>query len=908
MITMRSIYDIFISRYKTYTGIQKVAIPIVKEGSNGIITAPTGSGKTEAAVLPLLDMIAKSGREDGILVIYITPLRALNRDMIARLEWLCKEAGVSIGVRHGDTIQREKARQTRQAPQLLITTPETLQSILPTISFREYLKNVKAVVVDEMHEIYYSKRGAQLSLGLERLEELAPGFQRIGISATIGDIRQASLFLCGSRQCKIASTERQKDAQIEIKFGASYDKNLEEAFSKYDLDKKALSRLNLVIELIKKSNSTLIFANTRQVVEAVGSRLIYANSIKPFGGIGVHHGSLDREERIKMENSFKEGKIKAIIATSSLELGIDIGNIDLVIQYGSPKQVLRLVQRIGRSGHTKEGVSHGVIVPLNEIDMLESAAIIDLAGKHDYESFPPHFKALDVLANQLCGIALDKESTNVVDILKIIRRSYLYATISEEELISLLEFMSKQRMIGYDGNIITSGSRTRMYYYKHLSVIPDSKRFVVKNIIDNHIISYLDERFVISNVDEGSVFITKGLPWKVVSIDEEVISVEPSVDMDAAVPDWTGEDIPVSINVAKHVFDLVGKNSISKLEELRDQANYFIPSRDDVFIEFTDKASVLYTGLGTQANEALSRLLAYIISSRRGVDVITKSSPYIIYIEEKVDTVVDALKSIKLLNLDKILSNAIEGTELFRYRFITIAKLFGLVDKEASVTKSTAKRLIKLLNNTPIYKETQRELLENYFDLPSLREFISQLISGKLNIKIVEKSKLSPFTNMIINSAYYTKELISPNIPSEAIIKSFSDSILSKSIKLVCTYCGFSFQRKLADINGKEIRCPSCNSNMVAPYSDEWEKLIRKRVSGAKLNKAEKEELKEVLAYADLLSAYGGRAAVALSVYGVGRKTAARVLMMLKHEDSSFFMDLLDAQKTFIRTKKYWSV
>ncbi|MGC8687323.1 MAG: DEAD/DEAH box helicase [Candidatus Micrarchaeia archaeon] len=905
---MNDIYKTFISRYKTYTDIQKVAIPIVREGSNCIVTAPTGSGKTEAVVLPLLDMIAKSGKKEGITVIYITPLRALNRDMIARLEWLCSEAGVTIGVRHSDTLQKEKAKQSREAPQLLITTPETLQSILPTISFKDHLKNVKAVVVDEVHEIYYSKRGAQLSLGLERLEELAPKFQRIGISATIGDIGQASKFLCGDRPCKIAKAENHKDASIEIRLETNYGKKLEEALSKYGLDKKALSRLNTVIELIKRSKSTLIFANTRQVVEAVGSRLIYVNSIMPFGGIGVHHGSLDREERIKMENSFKEGKIKAIIATSSLELGIDIGNIDLVIQYGSPKQVLRLVQRIGRSGHSREGVSQGAIIPLNEIDMLESVAIKELANLHEYESFPPHMKALDVLANQLCGIALDKGNTNIDEILGIIRRSHLYSSITREELANLLEFMSKQRMIGYDGSIVTSGPRTRMYYYKHLSVIPDSKRFVVKNIIDNHIISSLDERFVISNVDEGTVFITKGLPWKVVSIDEDVISVEPSVDMDAAVPDWTGEDIPVSIKVAKRVFELVGRNNLSMLEELRDQANYFIPNKEDIFIEYTDKASVVYTGLGTQANEALSRLLAYIISSRRGADVITKSSPYIIYIEESVDAVVSALKSVKAANLERMLSSAIEGTELFRYRFITIAKLFGLVEKGTSVTKSTAKRLIRLLNDTPIYKETQRELLKNYFDLESLSEFASQLESGKLKLKVVEKSRLSPFTNMIINSAYYTKELVSPQIPSEAIIKSFSDSILSKSIKLICTYCGFSFQRKLSEINGKEIRCPSCNSSMIAPHSDEWEKVIRKRISGARLSKAEKEELKEILAYADLLSAYGGRAAVALSVYGVGRKTAARVLMMLKREDNAFFMDLLDAQKTFIRTKKYWSV
>ena len=184
---MPDIYEMFLDRYKSYTEIQKVAIPIVSQKSNCLIVAPTGSGKTEAAVLSLLDAMAQNPGKDGIQVLYITPLRALNRDMLSRLESLCAAMRVSVAVRHGDTAQSERARQARKAPMLLITTPETLQSILPTKSMNGALHNIKAVVVDEMHELMYSKRGAQLSLALERLEEIAKGYQRIGISATIGD-------------------------------------------------------------------------------------------------------------------------------------------------------------------------------------------------------------------------------------------------------------------------------------------------------------------------------------------------------------------------------------------------------------------------------------------------------------------------------------------------------------------------------------------------------------------------------------------------------------------------------------------------------------------------------------------------------------------------------------------------
>ncbi len=898
-----SVYAAFLGRYGKYTRIQEAAMPIIESGKNCIITAPTGAGKTEAAVLPLISRASRAGNE-GIKIIYITPLRALNRDMISRLEWLCNEADITIGVRHSDTTPKERARQARHAPTLLVTTPETLQSILPTKSFNSALRNVEAVVVDELHELYYSKRGAQLSVGLERLEELAKGFQRIGLSATIGDVELAKGFLCNGRECSVASTSLERKTDISISIPGTIDKKLEPLSEKFGLDKKALARLSELVRLIKSSKSTLIFANTRQVVEAVGSRLMYINGIEPFGGIGVHHGSLDREERIRMEQDFKAGKIKALIATSSLELGIDIGNIDLVVQYGSPKQALRLVQRVGRSGHTQSRAPHGVIIPTGDIDALESMAIAKNALEGKLEKLAPNSGALDVLANQACGIALDKGSIGINELHAIISRSYLYRELGAESLKGLLEFMGKQRLIGFDGATVTSGRRTRMYYYEHLSVIPDVRRFAVKNIIDNRIISTLDEKFVASDIDEGTIFITKGLPWKVVSIDEETVSVEPSTDMDAAVPDWSGEDIPVSKGVVGEAFGIIARQG-SKL--LSGQNEFFIPGEENIYIEELGNTCAVYTGLGTQANEALSRLVSYLISARYNREVLSRSSPYMVLIEAMPDQIAVALKSISSRNLRALLEEVVKGSELFRYRFITVAKLFGIVDKEAAVSKSIANRIIRVLRDSPVYAETMRELLDNYFDLDALGEFASRLEKGAVKVVIIRKDKMSPLTDSIVNSAYYTRELIAPQMPSDALISSFTESLLSKSMKFICTYCGFVFERKLSDIKDAEIRCPSCGSPMIAPYSDAFADIMAKRLKRKKLARSEAKLLGEMLSYADLLSSYGGRAAVALSVYGIGLRTASRVLLMLKHEEKSFFLDLIDAQKTFVRTKKYWS-
>ena len=922
--SMESVFEIFLKKYKGYTPIQEKAIEVIKNKENCIIIAPTGAGKTEAAVLALLDRITKNENSAGIQLIYITPLRALNRDMIKRLEQLCAAIGVTIAVRHGDTLQSERAKQVRKPPQVLITTPETLQSILPTKTLGLALRNVFAVVVDEIHELYHSKRGAQLSLALERLEELAPNFQRIGVSATVGNAELITKFLCSFRSARVVSVDNRKEMKLAVQLPRTHEKEMETVSQRFALDDDALARLNAITDNIKGSKSTIIFANTRQIVEALGSRLVYINSIYPFGGIGVHHSSLDKMARIELENEFKEGRVKSIIATSSLELGIDIGSVDLVMQYGSPRQTVRLIQRAGRSGHTLKATSKGTIVALNTMDAIEAIAICDGVAKNDIESFRPHFNALDVLANQVSAIALDKGIIPIEGLLAIVNRSYVYKDFSKDQLVVLLEFMNKQRMVGFDGKNITSGMKTRMYYYDHLSVIPDSKRFVVKNIADNRIISSLDENFVSSSIDENSIFITKGLPWKVISIDADTITVEPSTDLEAAVPDWSGEDIPVSRNVAESVFRMIGKAepipreySDEKLnEEIRklisDQEKFALPREKELLVEQGDEYTIVYTGLGTLANEALSRLLAARFTSAHGKSVNMKVSPYMIFFEISGGT--DMPKIIRQVSerpVEAQLSEVLSDSEIFRYRFVTVAKLFGIIDREATLSKSISKRIMKVLHGTPVYQETARELMNNYFDTAAVSSLLGEISAGKVKIRSIRSSSLSALAKAVLNSAYYTKELMMPLLPSNELIESFTKYVLSKSIKLVCTHCGVQFSRKLTEIKDRsenEIVCPNCGSPMLAPFKESYAEVIEKRKQGKRLGPIEHETLKEILKQASLISSYGGKGAIALSTYGIGPQSAARILMMLRRHDKLFFMDLIDAQKQFIKNRKYWSI
>jgi ATP-dependent Lhr-like helicase len=580
-------YEIFLSKYGSFTDIQEAAFKTIESGENCVISAPTGSGKTEAAMLPVFDSIVR-GNSRGIHTLYITPLRALNRDLIKRLNSLAGELGVSISVRHGDTPTKERQLQAANPPQILITTPETLQNLFLSPRLRGALANVKMVIVDELHELYSNKRGAQLAVAMERLAEVAGDYQRIGISATIGNSGEARRFLCGARPCKSIDSKTVKEIRAVIEMPQVPSRDYKEFREKFNLDAQTLARIERIAELVKESNSTLIFANTRQVVESLGSKLLYFNTVHTFGSIGVHHSSLDRDERIRVENEFKEGRVKSIIATSSLELGIDIGAINLVIQYGSPRRVTRLIQRIGRGGHRAKEISYGVILVANNLETLESLAILKQLQAGELEAAEIEENALDVLANQLCAIALEYKKVEADKIYALIRRSAIFSKLPREDFDRVAGFLDAERLIRLREGFISIGYRSRGYFFTNISVIPDAIRFMVKNTANNRIISSLDEEFVSNYVEEGAVFITKGLPWKVVSIDKEVIFVEPSADFEAAVPDWEGEDIPVSKRTAElalapfregvHESKLLDANAEGSMRKLVDaQKKYFVP-------------------------------------------------------------------------------------------------------------------------------------------------------------------------------------------------------------------------------------------------------------------------------------------------------------------------------------------
>ncbi|MHB1829936.1 MAG: DEAD/DEAH box helicase [Candidatus Micrarchaeaceae archaeon] len=913
-------YKLFLTKFNDFTEVNKLSIGPIEQGYNCLITAPTGSGKTEAAILPILNKISKAQNKLGIYALYVTPTRSLNRDLIKRLEWLGSKLGISIAVRHGDTTQSERKKQRLSPPQLLITTPETIQNLLLSKALRKSLENLKTVIVDEVHELYYNKRGAQLSIALERLEEISNRYQRIGISATIGDVSEASNFLFNGLPHKNIASTAQKQIEITVEMPQKPKHDDKEFRLSFGLDLPAYARITRVTELIKSAKAAIIFANTRQAVESIGSKLILLEKTTDFGKVGIHHSSIDKDERIKTENAFKSGNIKAIIATSSLELGIDVGEIDLVVQYGSPKQVTRLIQRVGRGGHRQMAKSVGIVIAHNELDCLESVAIAEDAISLKLEKHKVERCALDVLANQICAMTMEYGKIGKNQAFKIVTRSFVYKELKEADFARTCNLLSDLRLIKQDSESISSGSRGRNYFINAISVIPDTTRFIVKEVVENKIISTLDEEFVYNYIDQGSVFITKGLPWKVVSIEENAILVESSDDMSAAIPDWDGEDIPVSRDIASKVWRylqngmktenaMVESHTLAEISTfIQENSKYFVPEENTIIIEELDNCAIAYMPTGKLTNEFIARIASIMASSHSGAKVNARATPYaIIFDYSSVIRRPDTLAIFKELKNIRIEDKSfIFDTDLFRYKFVQTAKLFGVVEKKTTVTKSMANRLISFYESSPIFDETVRDLYKNYFDMGVTKGIIEDIKSDSVRIELAEKTP-SPISKAILQSVFKYGELLSTPERSTVIDKMF-DKFDGRSIKMICTFCGHIFNEKINMNSSGKLLCTSCKSPLIAIYGDKYEELIKKRISQKPFREKDNAIYKEMMKEASMVDAYGSRALVSLSVYGIGIETASRLLRYIRKDYKMFFVDIIDAQRNFIKNRKFWKI
>ncbi len=890
---------------------QRRAIPLIMRGRSVLIISPTGSGKTEAAILPVLSQYLYAREEGslapGINILYITPLRALNRDLLDRLSWWGGELGISVAVRHGDTDQSERNRQSRAPPQMLITTPETLQLVLTGRRLREHVKAVRWIIVDEVHELAEDKRGTQLSLTLEVLKWLIGAQpQVIGLSATIGSPREVAGFLVGSGDVDIVDASMMRRTRMSIVSPSSPPPAAQVPEDVGDLlHRDALGRLLHVKRLIdEEGGSTIVFVNTRSMAELLAFRFALLDPNYP---IAVHHSSLSRVSRVNAERLFKDGGLKAIIATSSLELGIDIGRVNQVIQYLSPHQVTRLVQRVGRSGHRLDRTPRGVIVTEDLNDTLEALAIIGRARRGWIEPLTVPEKPFDVLVHQLILLLMIRNRWSLEEVHSIISKSYPYRHITLDELRGIARFMSEAlnpRLLYYvegdDVILKPSSRRARMemyrYFFEQLSMIPEEQQYMVIREDTEEPVGVLDDAFIAEYGQVGIKFVFRGRVWLLSGLDGDKVYVKPVNDPVGAIPSWIGEEIPVPQEIAMDVGKIKARimEAIKKGEppqaladELRigeDVVRYAmqligkqletapVPTHEEILIEHVRDLTIIHAHFGTLINRTLARMLSELITRDTGYPVAVQQDPYSIVIQlpRKTDPSIIQGELMKLATLSgaeliELMRSVAMRTGLLKRRFIHVARRFNVLPRKRNWSDINMNSVIEALRDTPVFTEAFKEFLTNDVDLDGAAKALASLRTGKLRVRTTHLPQPSPLAQEIIEKISHKMELIAPEKLDKLVLESVKTRLLNESLTLVCLDCGHASLARVRDI--KETKCPKCGSPRLGALRLEEAKAIdlATRVREGRVRKDDKKHAEALQESANLVEKHGWRALLVLA-------------------------------------------
>ena len=889
---------------------QRNAIPRIIAGQNVLVVAPTGIGKTEAAMLPVFDALSQEKDDCGIRCLYITPLRALNRDMLKRMESLGTDLKVSVGVRHGDTPMAERQRQSKHPPQILITTPETLQIMFTGKNLRESMKRVRWVVIDEIHELAGNERGAQLSIALERLVALAGEYQRIGLSATVGNIPEVVGFLAGvGRQVELCRHDTRREFDIRVERPLPEPGN-EKLMDKLQSEPDILAVMIRARQLIESVTSALFFVNTRETAEWLASRYhMWDENIS----IGVHHGSLSKENRMAAEDDFKEQRLKGLICTSSLELGIDIGSADLVIQYNSPRQVARMTQRAGRAGHRVGGKIRSVILATAPDELAEAFVVARRCENREMEYSEGRPNPLAVLANQLMamtmsgGIGRDSAYT-------MVRRAYPFRTLSRQDFDDVVEQLKSIHMlIEYDGNVIKRSRKGMQYFYDNISMIPDERTYLVRDIGTRAIIGTLDESFVATLEGDYAMFIAKGRTWRVVEQREDEILVEEAKTV-GNVPSWTGSDIPVPYEIAMEVGRLrrVGNYqdypadgpAVSTVKDYlaEQQAQWPVPTDQLITVEYGDSLAIVNCCFGSRVNDTLAKIYSALLTARLGeaVGVSTDAYRIMLKLPRSMDPkiLLDTFLSIKPGTIEALARLTVLNSTYLRWRFANIAKKFGIIEKGADHRFINYNRLFDLHKNTPVYNDAVNMVLQEDLDIPNTEKAVSLIATGKIKVVSCGISRIG------YEGVTRTKELMQPARADHAILAAMKKRLEDEVLFASCLNCRNQRRVRVAEAP-KRFVCPQCGGYMIALLKEYERDLIKDYGKPGRDAQGRKDDLR-LLKNANLVNSYGGKAAVVLAGRGVGPDVAARILRKLHMTNDDVLRDIMAAEVNYAKYKRFW--
>ena len=926
------------------TDPQLRAIPEIMAGKNVLLISPTASGKTEAAVLPVLSMyMANRGDDRGIKILYITPLRALNRDMLERFEWWAARLDLKIAVRHGDTEVKERATQAKNPPDLLILTPETLQAILTGRIMKQHLRSVKYVIIDEVHELAEDKRGSQLAIALERLRWAAMhDFQMIGLSATIGTPDKVAKFLVGTgREVTIVHVPVGRQIRIEVTCPQPQEQDFDLSTQLYTHPDVA-ARLRLMRNLIENHRSVLLFTNTRAVAEIITSRMKVWDVDFP---ISIHHGSLARPSRISAERGLKDGQLKGLVATSSLELGIDVGNVDFVIQYMSPRQVSRLIQRIGRSGHRIGRLADGMIIAMDSDDTLESMVIARRALEETLEPVTVPEKPLDVLAHQMVGLLIQKGRWYINEILEIVTKAYPYRNLTEQDIAAVLTYMhSRFPRLAWFSEEDSLALRPRNlkalyeYYFGKLSMIPDEKQYLIIDQSKDEAVGVLDEAFVAEFAEPGRKFIVRGSPWRMVSVRADKIYVNPIRDPTGSIPSWVGEEIPVPFEVAQEVGlirrkveialrsgetedSLIGELSHlypasqqtirQSLTETFDQVQQglTVPTDKRIVLEDWEDFVIVNSHFGLLVNRTLARLIGHVLSEEIGVTIGVQQDAYRLVIQTtgasnalKVSKVLQQLSGMELENL---IREASKKSGMFKRRLVHVAKRFGAITRHADFHSVKLRQVMKSLEGTVIMEEAFKETLEKDLDLTNTKSVLDKL-GREIEVCFAPPAKdPTPIARVGIERISRKTDLIPPEKMKRILIESTKVRILNESRLLACPSC-LNYARivRVKDMP-ENFECPKCKSTLGVSVDtpDSIEKIRKKQKRS--LSESDKRTVDVLNASSLLIKKNGKIAAYILAGRRMSTTDVRAVLRRTRRVSDRLFEQIMEQEKKALR-RRFW--